>query len=114
MACLSSRVAFGERITPELLARIDRAEREVRALGFSTVRVRHFGGGASIEVDRDEVGRLRSHSGLPSVLTRLAAMGWSRVEVAGEGYRAGRMNTTLTLTPVLPRTAAGSGSGPPG
>ena len=34
LACLSSRLAFGIRITPDLLARIDRAEQAVRALGF--------------------------------------------------------------------------------
>ena len=116
MACLSSRVAFGVRITPGLLARIDRAEREIQALGFTAVRVRHFGERASIEVDQREVHRLRSHPGLPSLMDRLAAMGWDEVEVAPEGYRPGRMNATLTLSlmPLPPRIAAGSGSGPPG
>ncbi|HEX9235864.1 MAG TPA: ATP-dependent sacrificial sulfur transferase LarE, partial [Actinomycetota bacterium] len=54
LACLSSRVTFGVRITPELLARIDRAERLVRALGFDPVRVRHLGETASIEVPAGE------------------------------------------------------------
>src|SRR5439155_19583467 len=34
LACLSSRVAFGIRISPALLDRIDRAEHAVRSLGF--------------------------------------------------------------------------------
>ena len=50
MACLSSRVAFGVRVTPELLSRIDRAEQAIRSLGYAVVRVRHFGRRASIEV----------------------------------------------------------------
>ena len=43
LACLSSRVELGIRISPELLARIDEAEAIVRALGFDVVRVRHRG-----------------------------------------------------------------------
>jgi uncharacterized protein (TIGR00268 family) len=39
LACLSSRVELGIRITPGLLHRIDRAEGVVRALGFEIVRV---------------------------------------------------------------------------
>jgi uncharacterized protein len=99
MACLSSRVAFGVRISPELLARIDRAERAVRALGFVTVRVRHFGERAAIEVAAEEVPRLSSHAGLSSLLAHLRAMGWAEVEVDPDGYRQGSMNTTLTAAP---------------
>ena len=50
LACLSSRVEFGIRISPELLARIDEAEAIVRALGFEVVRVRHRGASATVEV----------------------------------------------------------------
>ena len=93
LACLSSRVAFGERITPDLLARIDQAERLVRDLGFDVVRVRHFGDRASIEVD--DVAGLLAHQDLPSVRARLESMGWRRVDVDLKGYRAGSMNRTL-------------------
>jgi uncharacterized protein len=95
LACLSSRVAFGIRITPELLARIDRAEAAVRALGFDPVRVRHFGDRASIEVDPARVDALLQHGGLPEVRSTLRALGWSCVDVAADGYRPGRMNLTL-------------------
>ena len=99
MACLSSRVAFGVRITSSLLGRIDRAEAEVRRLGFQRVRVRHFGDRASIEVDRRDVGRLRSHPDTPRLLERLRGMGWTEVAIDPEGYRQGSMNATLTPTP---------------
>jgi pyridinium-3,5-biscarboxylic acid mononucleotide sulfurtransferase len=92
LACLSSRVAFGVRITPELLGRIDRAEQAVRALGFDQVRVRHLGDHASIEVPAEEVERLTAHAGLPGVRDRLAGMGWSRVVVDLRGYRSGALN----------------------
>jgi pyridinium-3,5-biscarboxylic acid mononucleotide sulfurtransferase len=97
LACLSSRVAFGLRIDAGLLGRIDQAEREVRALGFDSVRVRHFGRTATIEVDGTDVSRLLSHPSLHGLLGRLKEMGWSEVTVDPAGYRTGRMNETLDL-----------------
>ena len=97
LACLSSRVAFGVRVTPELLARIDQAEALVRELGFDVVRVRHFGDRASIEVD--DVAELMAHPGLGDVRGRMVSMGWRRVDVDLAGYRAGSMNETLSLVP---------------
>jgi uncharacterized protein len=41
MACLSSRVPYGEAVTPEKLSMIERAEYVLRDLGFHDVRVRH-------------------------------------------------------------------------
>jgi uncharacterized protein len=99
MACLSSRVAFGVRISSDLLQRIDRAEAEVRRLGFDAVRVRHFRERAAIEVDAADVERLRSHPDLAALLAKLRAMGWADVEVDPQGYRQGSMNATLTVTP---------------
>jgi uncharacterized protein len=95
LACLSSRVAFGIGITSELLHRIDRAEGEVRALGFDPVRIRHFGDRASIEVAPQEVGRLLAHPKLSRLLASLRAIGWKAVEVDPLGYRQGSMNATL-------------------
>jgi uncharacterized protein len=92
LACLSSRVAFGIRITPDLLARIDRAERAVRGLGFDQVRVRHLGGRATIEVPREEVGRLAGHAGLPELIRGLRDLGWTDVQIDPEGYRTGSLN----------------------
>lgn len=89
LACLSSRVALGIRITPELLARIDAAERVVRALGFDVVRVRHRGAIATIEVPPEEVERLGSHPELGRALAEIQALGWSRVVVDPDGYRRG-------------------------
>jgi len=95
MACLSSRVAFGIPITPDLLARIDRAEARVRALGFDQVRVRHHGGRATIEVEPHEVERLRVLAAAGGIISELRAMGWKRVEIDPLGYRPGAMNATL-------------------
>ena len=59
MACLSSRVPYGEAITPEKLRQIDRAEQVLRDLGYRQLRVRHHGQVARIELpDRDRWPRL--------------------------------------------------------
>lgn len=95
LACLSSRVAYGIRITSDLLARIDRAERAVRRMGFDQVRVRHLGERASIEVPRDDVGRLAAHAELPEVVRKLRSLGWRDVRIDPEGYRTGSLNPAL-------------------
>ncbi|MBI4258978.1 MAG: ATP-dependent sacrificial sulfur transferase LarE [Actinobacteria bacterium] len=92
LACLSSRVVHGIRITPALLARIDRAERAVRALGFDQVRVRHLGDTASIEVPSGDVARLIGHPGYRRAAAALRTMGWERVAVDPSGYRQGSLN----------------------
>ena len=49
--CLSSRIAYGETVTPERLAMIGAAERHLRESGFQPLRVRyHRGDMARIEV----------------------------------------------------------------
>ena len=41
MACLSSRIPYGESVSPEKLTMIEQAENVLRDLGFYDVRVRH-------------------------------------------------------------------------
>lgn len=106
LACLSSRVAYGIRVTPALLGRIDQAEQAVRSLGFSSVRVRHFGELATIEVPRSEVPRLLADSGLPELLIRLRSLGWRQITVDRNGLRTGSMNVSLEVSPALKRAMA--------
>jgi uncharacterized protein len=101
LACLSSRVAYGIRITPELLARIDRAERAVRGLGFDVVRLRHLGERATIEVPAESVGRLKGHPALQGLLCEIRGMGWREVAIDPHGYRSGRLNALLTEEDLL-------------
>jgi uncharacterized protein len=96
LACLSSRVAYGVRITPELLSRIDRAEQAVRGLGFDTVRVRHLGRTATIEVAPGQVTSLERHPGFATLVDRLQGLGWPDVEVDPDGYRTGSLNVLLS------------------
>ncbi|MFA5861253.1 MAG: ATP-dependent sacrificial sulfur transferase LarE [Candidatus Thermoplasmatota archaeon] len=97
MACLSSRIPYGEAITLEKLTRVGHAESFLRAHGFKQVRVRTFGGnGARIEVLPDEVPRLSSM--LSVVRTRFAMLGYVSVEIDEKGYRTGSLNEMIVRT----------------
>ncbi len=91
MACLSSRIAFGEPVTRQKLARIEAAEEAVAALGFRRVRVRMHGDFvARIEVDAPDIDRLVTLR--EAAEAALLAIGFGHVTVDLGGYRpaAGR------------------------
>jgi len=90
--CLSSRIPHGARVEPDVLRRIDLAERYLRARGFREVRVRHFGAAARIEVPLDDVARLATAQN--AVTRALRAIGYERVEIDPRGYRMGSLNDT--------------------
>jgi uncharacterized protein len=94
-ACLSSRIAYGIRITPNLLARVDRAEQAVRAhltpYGVQNVRVRDLGDSASIEIDADLLGTV-AHEALAALVR---AEGFAAATVDPRGFRSGAMNERL-------------------
>jgi len=92
-ACLASRIPYGTPITSERLKQIDDAERYVRSLGISQVRLRVHSDIARIEVEAADLPILvQNRSDLVDELRRL---GFSYVTVDLEGYRTGSMNETL-------------------
>lgn len=103
--CLASRVAYGVRVTPEVLRKIDTAEESLRALGFREFRVRHLGSAARVEIAAGELGRL-AEIGLRQRIERaVVAAGYEAVSVDPEGYRRGRLNEALGVG-----TAPGEGA----
>ncbi len=87
-ACLASRVPFGTEVTAERLGRIERAEEDVRALGFRVLRVRDHGRRARVEVGADELARARAvRARLEEVLR---ASDFDEVELAAYGTARGR------------------------
>src|SRR6185436_1668730 len=53
--CLSSRVQYGENITPEKLKQIEHAEAFLHSLGFRECRVRHHNNLARIELPANQI-----------------------------------------------------------
>jgi uncharacterized protein len=90
LACLSSRFPYGTEITPERLERVDRFEEELRALGFTQLRVRFHDTIARLELAADELARAVSHRERLVEIGR--ALGFTYVAVDLGGYRTGAMN----------------------
>src|SRR3989442_10760112 len=75
MACLSSRIPYGEPVTEEKLEMIEAAENFLRDLGFYEVRVRHHNNIARIEVGPEELPRLLDEELRASVTKALKQIG---------------------------------------
>jgi len=100
MACLSSRVPYGERISQEKLEQIDRAEQLLRDLGYRQVRVRHHGDVARIELPPEDMVRFFAERLAEPIARRIKELGFQYVALDLEGYRTGSMNEVLKLRPV--------------
>jgi uncharacterized protein len=96
--CLSSRVAYGEEVTPERLRKIDRAEQYLRELGLRTVRVRyHRGDLARIEVPVEALALLASEPVRVALAAHFRELGFKFVTVDLEGFRSGSLNDLVPL-----------------
>ena len=119
MACLSSRVPYGEAVTPDKLRMIEEAENVLRDLGFFDVRVRHHelpapsspspAGEAApgkaplaaaprhlarIEVAPREMSRFFQDGVSADVAGALRRIGYAHVTLDLQGYRRGSANET--------------------
>jgi uncharacterized protein len=86
-ACLSSRIPHDTRVTRDALRMVERAESAVRKLGFTLVRVRHYGDTARVEVGRDEVARLFAMRA--DAVGAVTSAGYREVVLDENGYRSG-------------------------
>ena len=91
-ACLASRFVYGETITEEKLAMVDKAEQLLLDLGFRQVRVRIHGDIARIEILPAEFSKLMEDAVRDKVNSTLKNLGFSYVAMDLEGYRSGSMN----------------------
>jgi uncharacterized protein len=92
--CLSSRVPYGTRSTPEMLDQIGKGEWALRELGFREVRVRHHGTVARIEVPVSELERaiaLRE-----AIVTAIKEAGYTFVALDLSGLKSGNLNLAIT------------------
>ena len=93
--CLASRFPYGHRITPELLKKVEGAEKFLNALGMATVRVRAHGDVARIEMTEEDMPRMLENGLRRRVAEALRALGFSFVSLDLEGFRSGSMNRSL-------------------
>ncbi|MGH9415384.1 MAG: ATP-dependent sacrificial sulfur transferase LarE [Terriglobales bacterium] len=101
-ACLASRVAYGIEVSADLLARIERAEADIAALGFRQFRVRCHGPEAAriarVEIARDELARALDLAMAERLATILKRQGFHYVTLDLQGYRSGALNEILTTS----------------
>ena len=94
-ACLASRFVYGETITKEKLAMVDKAEQMLLDLGFRQVRVRIHGTMARIEVLPDEFEKLISEEIRSQITASFKSFGFTYVTMDLTGYRTGSMNEVI-------------------
>ncbi len=103
MACLSSRIPYGEAVTPEKLRMIEEAEVVLRDLGFFDVRVRHHElkllALARIEVGPTEMTKLLADDVAGRVAAALKKIGYAHVTLDLQGYRRGSTNEIIFRAP---------------
>lgn len=104
--CLSSRVAYGEQVTPDRLRQIDLAEQFLRSHGFSRVRLRyHSGDLARIEVPLADLPRIAEPEFRRQLTHRLRALGFQYVTLDLEGFRSGSLNSVLPIQALASKSA---------
>jgi len=100
--CLSSRVAYGQEVTPERLAMIEAAELFLREIGFSVARVRyHEGDLARVELPAQELARAADPDLRRSLVDRFKRLGFAFVSLDLEGFRSGSMNRVIPVESLI-------------
>ena len=94
LACLSSRIAYGEYITKEKLTKVEKAEAYLKSLDIHQVRVRTHDEIARIEVEPNDMKKvLENHD---SIVKALQGYGYKYITLDLIGYQSGSMNKVLS------------------
>lgn len=93
MACLSSRIPFGNPITLTALAQIDSAESFLRHLGIHQVRVRHHNAIARLEVEPEDMARVVAQR--EKIIAHLRSLGYTFVTLDLAGYQTGSLHVLV-------------------
>ncbi|PLT29555.1 ATP-dependent sacrificial sulfur transferase LarE [Peribacillus deserti] len=95
-ACLSSRIAYGEKITQEKLTKVEKSEAFIKAIGIRQVRVRTHEEIARIEVEPQDMQLALTHH--KEIMEALQRFGYKYVTLDLQGYVSGSMNKVLAPT----------------
>jgi len=95
--CLSSRVRYGEQITPEKLRMIESCEEFLHGMGIGVCRVRHHGDLARIEVPADQIVRVTDETVRVAICDHFREVGYTYVTLDLLGFRSGSMNEVIAF-----------------
>jgi uncharacterized protein len=101
-ACLASRLPYGTPVTLGVLREVETAEAALAALGFRSLRVRHYRDLARIEVPLDDLAAVVEQRA--EVVAAVRAAGYRYVTLDLEGLRSGNLNAALDPSGSLPPT----------
>jgi pyridinium-3,5-biscarboxylic acid mononucleotide sulfurtransferase len=90
--CLASRLPYGTPVEPATLARVDRAERAVRALGFPVLRVRHHGDLGKLELPAGDLARALAPDRRERIAAAIRSAGYARAAIDPAPFRSGSLN----------------------
>ena len=93
MACLASRIPYGQGVSSEKLARIEQGEYVLKDLGFIQCRLRDHDTIARIEVPTDDIPRAAELR--ETIVEKLKALGYAYITLDLQGFRSGSMNETI-------------------
>lgn len=83
--CLASRIPYGSEITTEKIKAIEKAEIIIKKLGYKTVRVRHHGDIARIEIGDGKIDMKE----LKAAASKIKKAGFKHVALDLGGYKTG-------------------------
>lgn len=92
-ACLASRIPYGEEITAEKLAMVERAEQALIDMGFKEMRVRCHGNLARIEVAESDFEKAVVYCKEIAAAVKNAGFLYAALDL--EGFRSGSLNIAL-------------------
>ena len=95
MACLASRIPYGQTITKEKLRRIEKAEALLADLGLRQYRVRLHEDLARIEVMPSDFPKLILEENRVRILTEFQSLGFSYITMDLKGFRSGSLNERI-------------------
>ncbi len=92
-ACLASRLPYGTPVSAPVLKQVADAEAALHRLGFRSLRVRHYGDTARLEVPLDDLAAVLDRRA--QVVDSVHAAGYRYVTLDLEGLRSGNLNAAL-------------------
>ena len=96
MPCMASRIAYGEKVTPQKLSQVEQAEDLLYDLGLRVLRVRHHGDTARIEVPLTDHEIILTHR--QEIRQKFQALGFVYVALDLDGFKSGSLNSVLKST----------------
>jgi uncharacterized protein len=93
MPCMSSRIAYGEKVTAEKLSQVEVAENFLFDLGLRILRVRHHGDTARIEVPQEDFKTIFENK--ETISRKFHDIGFIYVSLDLDGFKSGSLNLSL-------------------